>query len=95
MVDQRLPTRKQAYLRCALAAVTIVVCAGLFVAAVLAQAPAGVLPLLSLICIGCPVLMALELPSAIAVARSHGDPVADLRKQLAQLPETAHPLERG
>ena len=93
-----LPTRRQAYGTCVLAALTLAGCAALIVAAVLAPAPPLVLPLVATVCIGCPLGIAWTLPLAIAVLR-HSKPVAldrsslrALRRTLDRLPETDHPL---
>ena len=88
------PPRARALAACAFAAVTLVLCAALFVAAALMSAPPAVLPLVALTCVGCPVVAVWHLPDAIAVVRAaYGRaPVAELRRSLAELPETAHPL---
>jgi len=93
-----LPTRRQAYATCVLAALTLVGCAGLIVAAVLAPAPPLVVPLVAAVCIGCPLGVAWSLPRAIATLR-HSRPARldrsaldALRRTLDRLPETDHPL---
>jgi hypothetical protein len=53
-------------------------------------APHIVLPFLILVCIGCPMAAAYELPRAIAALRAHALSVA-LRRSLEALPETPHP----
>jgi hypothetical protein len=89
------------------AALTAFSCAALVTAAALAPAPRAVLPFLAVICIGCPMAAACELPAAIAGLRA-GKGRANhrrrrgsridvraldaLRRELAQLPETPHPL---
>ena len=65
--------------------------------AVLTPAPAAVVPIVALVCVCCPMLAALELPSALAALRrraeNHEAHALDaLRRSLAQLPETEHPL---
>ena len=101
-----LPTRRQAYAACLVAAATFVACAGLLGAAVLAPAPAAVVPLVAVVCVGCPMALGWSLPASIAVLRAtsprSGDadaaPALDeralgaLRRQLDRLPETEHPL---
>jgi hypothetical protein len=107
MTSRVLPTRRRAIRLCVFAALTALMCAGLLTAAALVPAPTAVLPLLVVICIGCPMVAACELPSAIAGLRagrggqrragrrpSRVDvrALAALRRELAQLPETRHPL---
>lgn len=87
----------RAHLVCLTAMLTAVVCSAVCVAAVLAPAPAAVVPLLALVCVGCPMLAAWELPSAIATLRarrasSDAYALATLRRSLDSLPETEHPL---
>ena len=83
---------------CALAGVTALVCAGLLTAAALVPAPPVVLPLLAIVCIGCPMAAACELPAALARLRTparlpvDSRALAALRQQLDSLPETQHPL---
>jgi hypothetical protein len=93
-----LPTRRQAYATCVIAALTLAGCAALIVAAVLAPAPPMVLPLVAAVCIGCPIGVAWSLPLALAVLR-HSRPerldsrsLRALRRTLDRLPETDHPL---
>ena len=87
-------TRRQAYATCVLAAVTVVACAALMTAAILAPAPPAALPLAVLVCIGCPMAMAWSLPRSLATLRApdHDKEVKVLRRQLSRLPETQHPL---
>jgi hypothetical protein len=99
MTAQAPPTRRHAIAVCAFVALTALMCAGLLSAAALVPAPAVILPLLVVICIGCPMVAACELPGALAVLRrprrAHAiDPRAldTLRRQLESLPETEHPL---
>ena len=77
------------------AAFTALICGGLCVAAILARAPAAVVPMIALICVGCPMLAGWQVPTAVAslrAQRSKGQALAALRRGLAQLPETEHPL---
>lgn len=65
------------------------------VAAVLVPAPAAALPPVVAICIGAPIFGTWEAPRAVALLRADrasGRAVARLRRSLAQLPETEHPL---
>jgi hypothetical protein len=88
-------TRRRALAVCAVVALTVAICAALLSAAALVPAPPVVLPLLALVCIGCPMAVACELPPAIAVLRRRrrldGLALHALHRQLASLPETPHP----
>jgi hypothetical protein len=81
---------------CSLAVLAVLGSAGLAVFAMLAPAPAGVVPLLALICVTCPLIFAWNLPAAVALLREahvrHDRVVAKARRALARLPETKHPL---
>jgi hypothetical protein len=68
---------------------TVLVCAGLLVAAVLKHPPLPVLPLVIATCVGCPMLAAFELARTLAAV---GDPARELRRELDRLPEAPHPL---
>ena len=105
MTPLPLPTRRHARAACLLAAAALVACAGLLSGAVLASAPAGVIPLVAIVCIGCPLVLAWSLPASIAVlriTRSRRDEddvhpldrreLKALRRSLDRLPETQHPL---
>lgn len=85
-------TRRRAFALCALAVTALVVGTGLITAAALAHAPIAALPVVILAGIAMPMLMAYELPVAIASIRDHAHAVAALRRHLDGLPETAHPL---
>ena len=77
------------------AAVTSVISAAVCAAAVLIPAPAAAVPLVVIICIGCPIFAGWEVPVALASLRTNraaGRAVATLRGTLDQLPETEHPL---
>jgi hypothetical protein len=82
----------RARLVCLSAAAMALVCAGLIVTAVLAHPPAAIAPILALVCIGCPMAAAYDLPVAIRALRLHRRAGAALRRGLAELPETPHPL---
>ena len=76
---------------CLVAALTIAACALLLAAAVLAPAPIAVLPLVTAVCIGCPLVLGWSLPPSVTVLR--GDrALRALRRGLDRLPETKHPL---
>jgi len=92
-------TRRRAIFTCILVALTALMSAGLLTAAALVPAPAAALPMLVVVCIGCPMTAAFELPAALAHLRRRPrprpvDPTAldTLRRQLDSLPETQHPL---
>lgn len=91
-----LPTRRQAYLSCALTVMTILASAALMTAVTLVPAPLAVVPLAVAVSIGCPLGMAWSLPRAIAVLRAPPAPdeqaLAALRRHLEVLPEIEHPL---
>jgi hypothetical protein len=79
---------------CCLAAVVVVAAVGLLLAAALAPAPPAVLPFVVLVGVGMPMVVAYELPPAVASLRAHRRLVTAMRRELAQLPETAHPFDR-
>jgi hypothetical protein len=90
-----IPTPGRAVRACVFVAMTAFMCAALLSAAVLVPAPPATLPLILAICIGLPMAAAFELPTAVRVLRGalglHRD-LARLRRDLARLPETRHPL---
>ena len=91
MSTRPLPSRRRALLLCLFATLTVLVCAGLVSFAVLASAPVVAVPFLAAACVGVPMAVALELPPAVSALRSHGQ-LDRLRRHLASLPETEHPL---
>jgi hypothetical protein len=80
---------------CCLAAVVVAAAIGLMLAAALAPAPQAVLPLVVLAGVGMPMLVAYELPPAVSSLRARRRLVTAMRCDLAQLPETSHPLSGG
>ena len=82
----------RARLVCVSAAAMALACAGLIVTAVLVPPPTAIAPFRALVCIGCPMAVAYELPGAILALRAHRRACAALRRGLAELPETPHPL---
>src|SRR4051794_14388928 len=105
MTSRTLPSPRQAKMICALAAATVLLCGGLFIAAAAAPAPIAVLPLAAAVCIGYPLLVAWNVPTSVAVLRAVGAyrrersrpaldkrALAELRRGLDALPETEHPL---
>jgi len=81
-----------------LTAVTAAICASLLAVAVLVPAPAAVLPLVAIVALGCPMFAVWELARRIGPADAGAEPRLDaealheLRRALARLPETRHPL---
>lgn len=73
---------------------TALISAAVCVGAILAPAPGAAIPLVVAICIGCPMFAGWEVPNAIAALRSDraGKALRKLRRSLAELPETEHPL---
>jgi hypothetical protein len=98
MQRRTLSTVQRSLAVCAFAAVTVLAAAALLTAAALVPAPAAAIPFLILVCVGCPMVAAIELPDAIAVLRRErrrGQAVRAheiLRRQLDALPEREHPL---
>jgi len=86
-------TRTQACADCWLAGVVVAAAVGLLLAAALAPAPPAVLPLVVLTGVGMPMVVAYRLPPAVSSLRAHRRLTA-MRRDLAQLPETAHPFDR-
>jgi hypothetical protein len=77
------------------AVVTGLLSAALCAGAILAPAPAAVVPLVVAICIGCPLFAGWEVPFAVAALRAEragGRVLIRFRRTLDQLPETDHPL---
>ncbi len=87
-------TWTQACADCCLAAVVVAAAVGLLLAAAFAPAPPAVLPLVVLVGVGMPMVVAYQLPPAVASLRAHRRLATAVRRDLAQLPETAHPFDR-
>lgn len=90
-----VPTRREAILICASAALVMLMAAGLCSAAILVPAPAAAVPLIAISCAGMPLLAVWRVPVAVAALRDRrvGQlSVAALRRELDRLPETDHPL---
>ena len=94
-MDHESCSRREAIARIAFALLVVLACAGLVSAAALVPAPPLVLPLIAIVSIGGPMTVTPELQAGIAALRRQRDAIAELRRNLAELPETAHPLERG
>jgi hypothetical protein len=93
----RFRTRREAVLACAAAVVASLASVGLAAAAMLAPAPAGVVPVVATICVACPLFAAWELPGAVAALWTDSPArreraLGKLRRSLDRLPETEHPL---
>jgi hypothetical protein len=94
-MDTETCSRRDAIARIAFAVLVILASAGLISAAALVPAPPLVLPLIAIVSVGGPMTVTPELQAGIAALRRHRNAMAALRRSLAELPETAHPLERG
>ena len=78
-------------------AATAFATAGVCAAAMLAPAPAPVVPVVAVFCVLVPMVAAWELRAAISTLRhraplSEARAIAGLRRGLAELPEIEHPL---
>ena len=91
---QKMPAGRRPHLALLLAVATTLASAALCVAAILAPAPSAVVPLVALICVGCPMFASWEVPVALATlrARRGNKALARLRESLDRLPEVEHPL---
>jgi hypothetical protein len=87
-------TRRDAVLNCVFIALVTLVCAGMLTAAALAPAPAAVLPVVVITCLGFAMAVASELPATLEVLRrAHDTHAVDaLLRELEALPEVEHPL---
>ena len=76
------------------AALTVAVSLAICIAAMLVPAPAAAVPLVAVVCVGCPLFASWEVPVAIASLRANRahKALASLRKSLDRLPEVEHPL---
>ena len=91
MIDR---TWTQACADCCLAALVVAAAVSLLLAAALTPAPPAVLPFVVLVGVAMPMVVAYQLPPAVASLRAHRRLVAAIRRDLARLPETAHPFDR-
>jgi hypothetical protein len=103
-----LPTRRQARLRCTIAAVLTTSWVALGTFSVVSPGPAVIMILLAMIVVTPTALAACSLPVAMLVLRVHRDPrrprrpltprgrraLAALRRDLDALPDAPHPVER-
>jgi hypothetical protein len=77
------------------AAVTLLVSMAVCAAAILTPAPPAAVPLVVIVCVGCPPFAAWQVPVALAALRARsgrGRAVSMFRRSLDELPETEHPL---
>jgi len=86
-----MPAGRRPHFVLFLAVASTLASAALCAAAILAPAPSAVVPLVALICVGCPMFASWEVPVALAALRGN-KALATLRKSLDQLPEVEHPL---
>jgi O-antigen/teichoic acid export membrane protein len=77
-----------------LAALAVMMSLAVCAAAILVPAPPAAVPLVALMCVGCPVFASWDVPLALASLRGQrgNHALAMLRKSLDQLPEVEHPL---
>jgi hypothetical protein len=91
----RFTTRTQPRVVLAGAIVTALFSMALCAGAILAHAPAAVVPLVVAVCVGAPLFAAWEAPVALAwvrAERTHRNALSRLRRSLDRLPEVEHPL---
>lgn len=96
-LSRRFTTRMQPRLVLIVALMTALASMAVCAAAILAPAPAAVVPVVVAVCVGAPLFAAWEAPVALAwmqADRSHRKALATLRRALDQLPEVEHPLGR-
>ena len=77
------------------AGVTLLVSIAVCTAAILAPAPPAAVPLVVIVCVGCPLFAAWQVPIAVAALRARragGQALSRFRRGLDELPETEHPL---
>ena len=89
-----MPAGRKPVLVLLVAAITVAISLATCIAAMLVPAPAAAVPLVSLVCVGCPLFASWEVPVAIASLRGAraDSALASLRESLDQLPEVEHPL---
>lgn len=82
---------------CITAALVVLMGTGLCSAAILVPAPAAVVPFVAVCCVGLPILAGWRVPVAVDALRNRPKQLTErslaaLRRELARLPETEHPL---
>lgn len=87
-------TRRQPRFSLLVAALAVLSGLATCTAAILAPAPAAAVPVVALVCVGCPMFASWEMPIALASLRAQRgrQALAALRKSLDRLPEVEHPL---
>ena len=88
-------TRRQPRLSLLVAALAVLSSLAICTAAILAHAPAAaVVPVVAVVCVGCPMFASWEMPIALSSLRAQRgqEAMATLRKSLDKLPEVEHPL---
>jgi hypothetical protein len=76
------------------AAATVLASLAMCVAAMLVPAPSAAVPLVAVMCVGCPMFASWDVPVALASLRAQRGhrALAVLRQRLDELPEVEHPL---
>jgi hypothetical protein len=87
-------TRRQPRLSLLVAALAVLSSLAIYTAAILAHAPAAAVPVVAVVCVGCPMFASWEMPIALSSLRAQRgqEAMATLRKSLDKLPEVEHPL---
>jgi hypothetical protein len=87
-------TRRQPRFSLLVAALAVLSGLATCTAAILAPAPAAAVPVVALVCVGCPMFASWEMPIALASLRAQRgrQALAALRRSLDRLPEVEHPL---
>ena len=86
-----MPAGRQPVLVLLVAALAVAISLATCIAAMLVPAPAAAVPLVAVVCVGCPLFASWEAPVAIASLRAD-KALASLRESLDELPEVEHPL---
>jgi hypothetical protein len=84
----------QARAECVWAAGVVAAALGLLLAAAFVPAPPAVVPLVVLVGVAMPMVVAYKLPPVVSSLRAHRRLAAAVRRDLAELPEIAHPFDR-
>jgi len=77
-----------------IALLSTLISAAICTGAILGRPPAGAIPFIVAVCVGGPIFSGWNVPAATAALRVDraGMALARLRRALAELPETEHPL---
>lgn len=95
VVTRRFTSRLQPRLVLGMALLAALMSMAICAAAILAHAPAAVVPLVVAVSVGAPLFAAWEAPGALAWIRAESSgrkALAHLRSALDRLPEVEHPL---